>query len=83
MLQLQVQADFAFADVYLATLLLLQPQANKRDVNQMVCELSGCPPERLAAAREALWDFKQMDIQLTRLSQCIDDALKRLELAGL
>ncbi|CAE7479011.1 PPR4 [Symbiodinium pilosum] len=77
---LGIDPDSAFAETYLGTVLWPLPQ--DRQGAAVEAELVSRPPERLAAAREALADFKSVGVELTALSARIAKALRALETRG-
>ena len=78
MQELGVEADKAFVEIYLGTLLDLK-NYDKRSVSQIASHLRGCSAERLCAARAALRDFQDAGVELTTLSDHVKRALRLLE----
>ena len=78
MRMLQVQANKAFVEVYLNTLLQITKEEWKdlRSVQEMSTRLAHRSPERLAAARAALADFRREHVTMTTLSDKIERAMK-------
>ena len=78
MKELGVKADFAFAEIYLATLVLLRQKEGKLNLEEMIAWLREVPASRIAAAKTAVGDFKRSNIRLTGLSHAIERALHQL-----
>ncbi|CAE7339461.1 PPR4 [Symbiodinium natans] len=76
-----IQADMAFIETYLTTV-LRKPKEEKWTLQELVAtKLRTRSPERLAAARGALAEFRAAGISLTTLSARIGRALDILESA--
>ena len=75
-----IQPDRVFAETYLASVLMLDPDVSftMRSTQQLAEYIRPRPPERLRAAREELATLKTTDIDLTGLSLRIDKALHML-----
>ena len=75
-----IQPDRVFAETYLASVLMLDPDVSftMRSTQQLAAYIRPRPPERLRAAREELATLKTTDIDLTGLSLRIDKALHML-----
>eukprot|EP00439_Symbiodinium_sp_Y106_P014448 s2801_g2.t1 len=78
MRELGLKADFAFAEIYLATLVLLRQKEGKLNLQEMIAWLREVPASRIAAAKAAVGDFKRSNIKLTSLSHAIERALHQL-----
>ena len=74
-----VQTNKVFAEVYLLTVL---NNIKKKDRNWSVKELArllrDVPKDRLLAARSAISDFRAAGLELTALSDDIDQALRQM-----
>ena len=74
---MHIKSDFAFAETYLATL-LLKPKEQRFNQQEMLAWLCQLPGPRIAAAKSALDNFRQEGIELTSLSRQFAQALSRL-----
>ena len=77
MQELGVEADKAFVEIYLSTVLDLR-NYQKRSVVQLASYLRRCSAERLSAARAALHDFQSAGVELSILSDHVKRALRLL-----
>ena len=79
-----LEPDRAFAEVCLTSVLGLAKEetVTRRKLNDLLARLQLKPPTRLAAARTALQEFRQIGVEFTTLAELIACALDQLEQVG-
>ena len=77
MQSMNIKADFAFAEIYLGTL-LLKPKVQKFNQKEMTDWVRAVPAPRIAAAKAALKDFERESLKLTSLSKAFAKALQQM-----